>query len=465
MIRSGRRRSLFTLLAVAAAGLLWCAWRWWEVGKDRKAMAEIEEQIENGRHGTASRNLTDFLARHPGSDEALYLLGVCEAALGRPGPADRAWTRIPLDSSFAPRAIFGRMQLEMEGGRFAAAEKIIKDALDDPRIDAASLPILLGPLFCYQVRLVETLRLIESRWDHLDDTGEGASEAALNLARSYIDLREKPVPDEVIRSVLDQASSLAPDDDRVWLGKANLAIRSGAYEEAARWTDACLRKRPDDVPAWRARLDWAIATGHVPQATEALEHLSAAEEPPDRPPRLAAWIAARRGEPEAERRALERLVAIAPEDFAAVDRLAELSARQGRTARAAELARQKAEIERLRARYLQLYRRNQPGRDAAEMSRLAERLGRRFEARAFATIGAAAAPDNEELRRRLASLDRVAMTADRKGPTLADALAVELDALGLSAATALHGVPGGPAIAPTSAAGQPDRPGRDSDRR
>ena len=461
MIGSGRRRSLLTLLVFVVAGLLWCAWRWWEVRRDRTAMAAIEEQIENGRYGTASQNLTTFLARRPGSDEATYLLGVCEAAQGRPGPADRAWSRVPLGSSFAPRAIFGRVQLEMERGRFAGAERIIKEALDDPRIDASSLPILLGPVYCNQGRLAETLRLIETRWDRLNETGEGASEAAINLVRSYIDLREKPVPDDVIRSVLDQAASLAPDDDRVWLGKANLAIRSGAYDEAARWIDACLRERPDDVPVWRARLDWAIATGRVPEATNALGHLPATAEPPDRLPRLAAWIAARRGEPEAERRALERLVAIAPEDSAALDRLAELSARQGHGERAAELERQKAEIERLRARYLKLHRRNQPWRDAAEMSRLAERFGRRFEARAFATIGTGVDPGNEDLRR-LANLDRAGARTDRESSTMADALAVELDAPGRSAATARHDAARGSAAAPASGAAQP---GRDGDMR
>ena len=129
---------------------------------------------------------------------------------------------------------------------------------------------------------------------------------------------------------------MAPDDDRVWLGKANLAIRAGSYDEAARWLDACLRRRPEDVPVWRARLDWAVATNRVAEAREAAEHLPAEESTPAQVHRLAAWFAARRGDVESERRALERLIAADPADFAALDRLAELADRDGQPDRAAE---------------------------------------------------------------------------------------------------------------------------------
>ena len=108
-------------------------------------MAEIEEDIENGRHGTGARKLTAFLAGQPDSDEANYLLGTCEMARGKTQAADAAWARVKPGSRFAAAAILGRMQIQMELGRLSAAEKIIKDALDDPRIDGSSLPILLGP--------------------------------------------------------------------------------------------------------------------------------------------------------------------------------------------------------------------------------------------------------------------------------------------------------------------------------
>ena len=248
---AGRWR-LALLLTVVAAAVLWGGWKWWDVRHYRRAMAEIEEEMENGLHGTAARNLTALLARRPKSDEALYLLGTCEMARGRTQSASEAWARVTPDSVFAPRAILGNMQIEMERGSFVKAEQIIKDALDDPRIDRSSLPILLGPIYCQQGRLDETLRLIESRWEALNQVGEGHSEAAINLVRAHIDLRRSVVPIDVVESALDQAGRMAAEDDRIWLGKANLAIRAGSLDAAAKWIDACLRRRPEDGPVWRA---------------------------------------------------------------------------------------------------------------------------------------------------------------------------------------------------------------------
>ena len=264
---------------------------------------------------------------------------------GGPQSASEAWARVTPGSRFAPRAILGSMQIQMERGRFAEAEQIIKDALDDPRIDRSSLPILLGPIYCLQGRLEETLRLIESRWEALNQAGEGASEAAINLVRAHIDLRRGVVPIEVVGSALDQAGRMAPEDDRIWLGKANLAIRAGSFDEAARWIDACLRRRPEDGPVWRARLDWAVASNRVAEAREALKHLPAEVSTPAQIHKLAAWFAAQRGDVESERRALERLIAADPADFVALDRLAELAVKNGQPDRAAELRREKTEIE------------------------------------------------------------------------------------------------------------------------
>ena len=98
------------------------------------------------------------------------------------------------------------------------------------------------------------MRLIEARWEHLNEKAEGALEPAIQLLWQHIELTSKATPVETLRASIDQAGRLAPEDDRVWLGRANLAIRTGAYDEAGRWLDACQRRRPEDVPVWRARL-------------------------------------------------------------------------------------------------------------------------------------------------------------------------------------------------------------------
>ena len=224
------------------------------------------------------------------------------------------------------------------------------------------------PIYSQLGRLDEAERLIEERWKHLNETGEGASEPAIDLVRMHIELTLKPNPVENVRAYLDEAASRAADDDRVWLGRANLAIRTGAYDEAERLLDACLKRRPEDVPVWRARLNWGIATNRIDVVQQALEHLPAEDSTSAQVHRLKAWLAAKRGDVATERRELERLIAEDPADLTALDRLAQLAEKEGQPAQAAELLRKKAEIDRLRARYEKLYDRNQPIRDAEEMA-------------------------------------------------------------------------------------------------
>jgi len=393
-------------------------------------MEEIDRDIEAGRNGLAARKLAALLARKPGADDAAYLLGTCEKARRRPEAAALAWARVPPGSSFASLAIESRIQLHMDGGRLADVEQVIKDMLEDPRFDGLDLPALFGPFYLLQGRVEEAERLIEARWNHINKSGEGASEQAINLVRVHIELQGETTSPEATRELLDRAGRLAPDDDRIWLGKANLAVRTGSYDEAARWLGDCLRRRRDDVSVWRSRLNWAVAVGRVAEAREAMEHLPAAEFTPAQVEKLAARIAAQCGNAAKERLALERVIAADPADFTALARLAELAVKDGRPDRAALLHHKRTEIERLKARYRKLYERYQPQRDAAEMARLAEQLGRLFEARAFLTVALAVDQDRVDLQSDLARLDRNAGPVDHSGRPLVERFAAELDDLG-----------------------------------
>src|SRR5262249_9364392 len=64
--------------------------------------------------------------------------------------------------------------------------------------------------------------------------------------------------------------------------------------------------------------------------------------------------------------------------------------------------------------------------DALEMSRLAEALGRRFEARAFLSLAARRQPADPEIRAALARAGRAPSAIDAPGQTLADLLAAAL---------------------------------------
>jgi enediyne biosynthesis protein E4 len=421
----GSRRFIIAL-ALAATLLLLGGWKWWQTRTYRRSMARIEEEIEQGLPAHAARELAALLAGNPDSDEANYWLGACEKMQGRPKAAAAAWGKVSQGSPFWPRAVEGRMEIEIASGRLAGAEQLINDINEGPRADESDASILLGPIYCHEGRLEEARRLIEARWDNLNVAGKGASEKAINLVRLYTEIESKEPPDDVARAVLDQAAASMPDDDRIWLGKAKLAIRTGSFDEATRLLKACLRRRPDDAAVWRAWLDKGLAANDVDAVRQALSHLPASESPPAGPDRLAAWLASRRGDSEREQRALERVVETDPCDFTALDRLTKLLTAKNQPERAQAMRDRRSEIERLKARYQELHDRHQPKRDASEMARLAGLLGRRFEARAYLTVAVAVDPSRADRRLELARLEERGQIKKHTGATLADILAPEL---------------------------------------
>ncbi len=276
-----RRRGPAIRLAVAGVLLLagWGAWRLWEVRRHRRGLAEARAEMQAGRHGHAVRTLLDLAAGGPVRDEAAYLLGACEKARGRDQAAAEAWARVAPDSPFAARAIQGLMELHIQAGRLSDAERLVERALDDPRIDAGALRVFLGMIYSLEGRVEDGERLVEANWRRLDQAGQGASERAVQLARLHVVLRQETASTEAMRSYLDHAARLARDDDRVWLGQARLAIRTGALDEAAP-----ARRMPAAAPRRPRRLAQPGSTGHWRRAASTrpappMAHLPASEVP------------------------------------------------------------------------------------------------------------------------------------------------------------------------------------------
>jgi enediyne biosynthesis protein E4 len=392
------------LALIFAGGLIWLGWSWWAAWRYRTAMSAVDLAMAAGRFGVAARQLEKLLAWRPDSDEAAYVLGICEQTLRRNQAAEDAWARVAPGSLFSHRAILAHMRLLHDSGRLAAAEQLIIDAALDPRADRTDLLILLVPIYSQVGRSEDAERLIEDRWKHLYEIGEATPDESIKLVRLHIELTWKAPSVDSLRVYLDQVGRLAPDDDRVWLGRANLAIQTGAYDDAKRWLDACLRRRPEDAAVWRARLNWGIASNRIDAVEQALKHVPASESAPAQIHRPSSWMAAKRGDIASERLDLEQLVAADPADLAGLERLAQLAKQEGQTAQATALLDKKAEIGRIRGRYQELYDRTQHLRDAEELARLAEKLGRRFEARVFLTLANAQESDRPELQRDLARL-------------------------------------------------------------
>ncbi len=232
--------------------------------------------MDRGLHSLAAKDLLELLDRNPGSDEAAYLLGTCEKARGRTAAAAEAWSKISPLSPFGFRALEGRVHLEVESGRLTSAEHLIKNSREQGGIADPDQGILLGPIYCQEGRFGEALLLIEGLWDLHNKLGTAASETAINHLRLYIQLQMAPIAEGTIRAGLERAGQIAPDDDRIWLWKASLALRTRSFDEAEVGIDQCLKRRPEDPLVWHARLDWAVATRRAALVVDAIRHLPSA---------------------------------------------------------------------------------------------------------------------------------------------------------------------------------------------
>ena len=174
--------------------------------------------------------------------------------------------------------------------------------------------------------------------------------------------------------------------------------------------ERCRLRRPDDPDVWRARLTWARAAENLGEVRKSLSHLDA--ELFTEPERFAlrAWLAARLGNADAERQALEQLMTIVHDPWA-MDRLALLALNAGSADRARELRRRKAELDAAKDRYRELMDEPLTPDRFVELASLAESLGRRFEARGWWMLHARRAPSDALAAKALARLGPTEETA------------------------------------------------------
>jgi enediyne biosynthesis protein E4 len=412
-------------LVVAAVIVLVVGWTW-AGRRHRSALAMADREMAEGRYGAARRRLAGLSTRWLGPEEVDYRLGLCEGSLGHDEAALEAWNRLPARSRFAEAAALNSAALELNRGRFSAAEPILTGALDRPGRQVVTVCQLLAQLYLQERRSDEMRAVIEAGWRHASRSDWPRPEEALALLYDHIAVDFESGAVDAYRFLLDRAGRQAPDDDRVWLAWARLAIGTGQFDDARRRLKDCLGRRPEDPAVWHALLDWGLATEQVDEVRLALGHLPSERLPPARVEALRGWLAARRGDAVAERRALERLVEEEPGDCAAWERLAVLAARADRVEDADRLRRRKGDMDRAKDRYRYLYNRNRFAEDVPELARLAETLGRRFEAVGFLTWIARGEPDNPTVVAALARLRSVETRRVEAGRTLAQVLAADL---------------------------------------
>ncbi len=392
------RRWLWIVLGLGTLGP--SAYYGWTAWSHRVLLNQARRDVEDGRFAEARPALVRLASQWPREAEVSYLLGICERELGRPDEAMAAWSHIAIDSNYSSRAAVLQARLALERHRFAEAEAILPRALDVPGPEAIEARQSLALIDKLQGRVDEVARLFRDGFDRMPNP--------VATLRELWDLEQAPYPVEPSRHALAQAHDAAPEDDRVWLGLAHLATRTGDFAEADRWLTACEKKRPDDPAVWLARIDWARASGDDAEAYRALVHLKDHTMPPEWVLRLGIWFASRRGDTSTERATLESLIALDPHDLLASERLAELLFEAGEPQRAAELRERKTRLERDRERYRDLlFFDPDPIARAEELSRLAEAIGLRFEAKTWLALAIRRDPGNDRARAAYARLDAI----------------------------------------------------------
>jgi enediyne biosynthesis protein E4 len=392
------------------------------------------EEIAAGRFEAARNRLRQVAAGRPRDERIAYDLGVCEERLGNHDAARAAWRRIAPGTALGARAAVASARSFFEQGRYGESERILLTALTAPLTgpEGEMAREQLVVLYRTEGRIREIRPLIEQMWALVRKAGNDPRWEEVSrprdLLRQYtmVDLEE--VASEGLRQTLAEAKRLAPWDDRVGLGLANLAVREGRYKEADLRLVVCEAKRPGDAATAQARLDWAMATGNVAQARSALSRLPDGWFGGADLLALRAWFTRQRSDTAAERHALEQLVECDPGRTVALERLAELALIAGDEPKVRSLRARKAALDELKNRYKADYSRADVKNRAAELAGWAEALGRRFEAEAWFTLLAEARPGDSTARENLA---RLAQTPPPlTGPALAD-LRAEL-ALGSS---------------------------------
>jgi len=405
--------------ALALAGIGWGATRVVAAARFRAGLERTRAKVAAGRFDAARRWLVALPPNRAADPEAAYWLGVCEHAAGHLDAALAAWSRVPPGSPRGMQAALARGQtLAGDLGRFADAEAVLATALagggrGPERVTARHV---LGQLYFFESRRDAMRRLILAAW-------RAAPDPAAELRDLWLIDDATTRREEVGREV-DRAERRAPGDDRVWLARANLAAARGDFAEAARRLDDCLKRRPEDPAVWRARLDLTRASGRIAEIGPALAHLPADALTDAEILDLRAWIAARRGNPREERRALDGLLAAEPGNLPALDRLAALAWEAGQADRAAEFRRRKAGLDATKDRYRRLLAESAPPDRYAELAELAEELGRPVEAEGWWSLAARRDSGNPAVVAGLARTRGQPATDPRPGPgSLADRLA------------------------------------------
>jgi hypothetical protein len=413
---NAKRRGLSIL--VVGVGLVLGSWFGVHAVRERRIRSELrlaKLAFRAQRYAEAGARLSRLARSWPRRGEVEYLLGTCEMIEGHTEAALEAWARVPDDAREAQLATLARGRAALKAGHYALAETCLERGIRAGGASGEEARGLLSRVHWITGRRDQYRAYIQREVERIRDPSD-----SLRILWSLDFIGDAL---ESLRMVTEEANRTYPADDRVWLALADVETRAGRFAQADTWLARCEQARPDDQAVWRARLEWAQAADRPDEVLRAAAHLPAQNFTQARVLELRAWMAARSGDRQAERSALESMIALEPANSVAVERMADLAAQDGQKERLAELRRRKQAIETQRECYRQLITPPERAARAAELARAAEAVDRRFEAKAWWRIALEREPAlRGEAESALARLARATVPRAAADGTLADLL-------------------------------------------
>jgi thioredoxin-like negative regulator of GroEL len=381
MSRNWHRFRLWTWLGLGLLILgMGIGWHQLRARAWRAELARARNAMDAGRYGLAQELLSRLSEHGTNHGEVFLLLGECELLRGQREAALATWAQVPPTSPFFARAAKFRASNLIHTGRYSPAERVLLQALANPwlpGLDDLERDLIL--LYRFEGRFDDMRRVLRGSWCRSADPAGVLKELWM--------LDHSPVPVEAWQIALDKADD---EDDRVWLGRANHAILTGRFGDAAGWLKRCLGRRPDDPAVWRARLDLALAIGDVDSFWTAVAHLPADRFDAAAIRALRVWLAGRRDEDAVEQRELSAQVQDNPGETRALERLAVLASQAGEAGEAERLRHRKAELDRAQHRLNRILLDGAiDSSRAGELAELSSQLGRTFDAWGWAILAEA----------------------------------------------------------------------------
>ncbi|MFO0908028.1 MAG: FG-GAP-like repeat-containing protein [Isosphaeraceae bacterium] len=368
------------ILGGSAGGYLY--WRAW---KYDAALTRARQRIDARAFAEALALLEPQEGAHPYFSrsplgELDYQLGLCRWQLGKRGLALAAFEHVPVSSPLWVSAAPFLAEGELDLGHWRRAEEILTRAVSREASNKVLYPVrqALNRIYRMQSRFADAASVLRDAWSEEPDPV-----AAL---RQIWQLDRGTPPYQTITQALDIGAKLDPDDDRILLGRARVALGEGRLDTAVELLTKCgvPPSRPD-AAVWRAWLDYADATGEGEHATRALRSLGTQLSPIERLT-WRVWFADRMNDLDLEIQTVNSLLTVEPRNPRWLTRSAALATESGDRETAAARRTLKADVDTALDEYTNLLSGNATFPIAAErvkLGKVADRAGRPFDAQAW----------------------------------------------------------------------------------